>query len=244
MNKIPKINKDEMKIPPKWILKEYLSLDLPMKFNSSDIENRFKDKNNKNQFLNQANKFNLVIRLKRGSYFAPEPSIAIMTWSLDNYYSRLILLNFAFKHMNLDHSFYCISASTYSDYSPDRVIPVLKSDCKDIDQKYVDHFIYDHSKGNEKKIVVYDSIFNISLLSKKDTAILLLSTYMAREMEAGRKILEEISIDDKTRALLGGLGYDEYSDSRYENPNIERPLFIKEWMNEVGIEKVKERANR
>jgi len=243
MNKIPRINKDEMKIPPKWILKEYLSLDLPMKFNSSDIENRFKDKNNKNQFLNQANKFNLVIRLKRGSYFAPEPSIASMTWSLDNYYSRLILLNFAFKHMNLDHSFYCISASTYSDYSPDRVIPVLKSDCKDIDQKYVDHFIYDHSKGNEKKIAVYNSIFNIPLLSKKDTAILLLSTYMAREMEAGRKILEEISIDDKTRALLGGLGYDEYSEGMYEKSDIERPMFIKKWMNEVGIEKVKERAN-
>ena len=244
MNKIPRINKSEMKIPPKWILREYLSLDLPMKFKSSDIEDRFKDKNNKNQFLNQANKFNLVIRLKRGSYFAPEPSIASMTWSLDDYYSRLILINSAFQYMDVDHSFYCISASIYSDYSPDRVIPVLKTKCKDIDQKYIDHFIYDHSKAKEKKIAVYDSIFDIPLLSKKDTAVLLLSTYMAREMDAGRKILEETMIDDKTKALLGGLGYDEYSEGKYKKPIIERPLFIKKWMKEVGIEKVKERANR
>jgi len=242
--KIHKVDKDKMKIPPKWLIREYLALDPPRKFRSDELRKDFKDNNTKNQFLNKAADFNLVVRLKRGLYFAPEPEIAIKTWSMDDYHSRLILLNSTFEGLDVDHTFYCLSAHHHTDYSPGKVIPVLKKDHDDIDQRHIDHFVYDFSKGEELRLEVFDSAFTIPVLTKKDTAILLLSTYMQREVDAGKKLLEEIELDHDIRAVLSGLGYDRYGEGEFKEVKIKRPLFIQDWIKEIGFENIKEKAGR
>lgn len=242
--KIHKVDKDEMEIPSKWLIREYLALDLPVKFRNEDIKNNFKDKNNLNQFLNQAVKFNLVVRLKRGLYFAPEPDVVIKTWAMDGYHSRLILLNSAFEALELGHAFYCMSSTHYTDYSPEKVIPVLREDHEDIDQNHIDHFVYDFSETKEQRLEAYETSFSIPLLSKEDTAILLFSTYMQREIDAGKEILEDIDLDPDLRGVLAGLGYDRYSKGEFNDIDIKKPLYIQEWIKEIGLENVKERAGR
>ncbi len=242
--KIHKVNKDKMNIPPKWLIREYLALDLPMKFRSSDIKNNFKDQNTKNQFLNRATDFNLVVRLRRGLYFAPKPDIAIKTWGMDEYHGRLVLLNSAFDGLDIDHTFYCMSTDHYTDYSPGKAIPVLKEEHEDIDQKHIDHFVYDFSDSCELELEIFESTFTIPLLSKEDTALLLLSTYSQREVETGKKILEGVELSSKFRAVLAGLGYEGYAEGEFESIEIKRPQFIQEWIKEMGFENLKERARR
>ena len=242
--KINKVNKENMKIPPKWLVKEYLALDLPMKFRNEDIKNNFKDKNTENQFLNQAVKFNLVVRLKRGLYFAPEPDVVIKTWAMDDYYSRLLLLHSVFEGLEFDHAFYCMSSTHYTDYSPEKVIPVLREVHEEIDQNHIDHFVYDFSEIKEQRLEAYKTSFSIPLLSKKDTAILLLSTYMQREIDAGKEILEDVDKDDYLKGVLGWLGYSEYSRGEFKKIDLTRPQFIREWIDEIGFKKMKEMASK
>lgn len=242
--KIQKVQKNKMKIPPKWLIKEYLALDLPMKFKSSELKNNFKDENTKNQFLNKATDFNLVIRLKRGLYFAPKPDIPIKTWGIDDYYRKLILLNSAFEYLELEYTFYCISADHYTDYSPEKVIPVLKEEHEDVDQNHIDHFVYDFSEIEQLQLEAFESSFTIPMLSKEDTALLLLSTYGQREVNAGKKILEEIELSSELRAVLAGLGYERYGEGEFKSIKVKRPQFIQKWIEEIGFENVKERAGK
>lgn len=242
--KIHKVDKDRMKIPPKWLIREYLALDPPRKFRSGDIKNNFKDNNTKNQFLNNAVDFNLVVRLKRGLYFAPKPDITIKTWGMDDYHSRLVLLSSALKGLEVAHAFYCMSAYRYTDYSPGKVIPVLKEDHEDIDQKHIDHFVYDFSGVEELGLEIYKSNFIIPILTKEDTAILLLSTYMQREVEVGKKLLEDIELNQDIKATLSGLGYHRYGEGEFKDVELKRPRFIQEWIREIGFENVKERAGK
>ncbi|MBS3782184.1 MAG: hypothetical protein KGY66_06710 [Candidatus Thermoplasmatota archaeon] len=242
--KIRKVNKNKMKIPPKWLVKEYLALDLPMKFRSSDINENFSDQNTKNQFLKKATDFNLLVRLKRGLYFAPEPDITINTWAVDDYHSRLILLNSAFRYLDIDHVFYCLSADRYTDYSPERVIPVLKEEYEDIDQKHIDHFVYDFSGAKKLKKEIFETVFTFQILTKEDSALLLLSTYSQREVEAGKNILKDIELNSELRAALAGLGYEGYSEGNFKSIELKRPLFVQEWIEEMGFENLKERARK
>lgn len=241
---IHKVDKNEMNIPPKWIIKEYLALDLPMKFESSEIKNYFKNQNTRNQFLKRAVEFNLVVRLKRGSYFAPLPDITVRTWGMDDYHGRLILLNSAFEYLEYDHSFYCMSAIHHTDYAPEKVIPVLKKDHEEIDQKHIDHFVYDFSQPEKLQLEAYETTFTIPILSRKDTSILLLSTYSQREVNAGQKILEDMDLSSDQRAVLAGLGYEGYGEGEFKDIKIKRPRFIQNWIEEIGFENVKERARK
>jgi len=242
--KIPKVDKNRMDIPSKWLIREYLALDPPMKFKSSDIKNHFENQNTKNQFLNKAADFNLVVRLKRGSYFAPKPDIAIKTWRMDDYYKRLISLNSAFEYLDYDYNFYCMSSSHYTDYAPEKVIPVFKEDHEEIDQNHIDHFVYDFSGTNELQLEAFETTFTIPILSREDTALLLLSTYGQREVNAGNKILENIELTSEIKAILAGLGYERYGEGEFREIKIKKPRFIQKWIEEIGFENVKERAGK
>jgi len=242
--KIHNVKKEKMKIPPKYLIKEYLVLGPPMKFESNDIKKNFKNENTKNQFLNKATDFNLVVRLKRGSYFAPKPDIAIKTWGMDDYYRRLISLNSAFEYLDFEYTFYCMSSSHYTDYAPEKVIPVFKQDHEEIDQNHIDHFVYDFSGTNELQLEAFETTFTIPILSREETALLLLSTYGQREVNAGSKIFENIELTSEMKAVLAGLGYERYGEGEFREIKIKRPQFIQKWIEEIGFENVKERAGK
>lgn len=242
--KIPRVDRKRMDIPSKWLIREYLALDPPLKFKSKDIKDLFENQNTKNQFLNKAAESDLVLRLKRGSYFAPKPDIAIKTWVMDDYYRRLILLNSAFEYLDFDHTFYCMSSSHYSDYTPEKVIPVFRQEYEEIDQNHIDHFVYDFSGTEELQLEAFEKTFTIPILSKEDTALLLLSTYRQREVNAGNKILQNIELTSEMKAVLAGLGYESYGEGEFKEIKIKRPRFIQKWIEEMGFENVKERAGK
>lgn len=241
---IPMVKKDDMQIPARWVLKSFLSLEPPRIFHVSELKDSSTDINTLNQFLNEAHKFNLVIRLQRGEYFAPPPNIAIETFAMDDYHSKLILLNSLFDHLNIQHVFLCISTNIYADYIPDRVMPVLKREPKEFEQEYIDHFVYDFKEKNTIEMKFFDNQLRIPTLSKKETAILLLSTYIPREINAGKEILNDVELDQETKDILKGMGYVRYGGKKVKKLPIKHPKFIKKWMEEIGINKLKEVGTR
>jgi len=232
---------EDIQIPSSWITKIYLKLDPPRKFKRKDIVGDLNNKNRIDQFLRRAVDFHLLKKLNRGEYFAVDPCTAINCWAVENYYSELLVLESFFEYIGIQHAFLCLSANEYADYVPDRPMIVIEDESG---FKNIDSFVYDFESCERLKLKVMKKTFELPLLSKEETAILLMSTYLSREVKAGKEIIEDIDLSENVKSNLLGLGYSGFDVTDSSNAEIKFPGWIRDKQEKVGIGRLKEIATR
>lgn len=232
---------EDIQIPSSWITKIYLKLDPPRKFKRKDIVGDLNNKNRIDQFLRRAVDFHLLKKLNRGEYFAVDPCTAINCWAVENYYSELLVLESFFEYIGIQHAFLCLSANEYADYVPDRPMIVIEDESG---FKNIDSFVYDFESCERLKLKVMKKTFELPLLSKEETAILLMSTYLSREVKAGKEIIEDIDLSGNVKSNLLGLGYSGFDVTDSSNAEIKFPGWIRDKQEKVGIGRLKEIATR
>lgn len=198
---------DSMSIPPRWVMSNYLSLEPPRQVNIGMIKERFGSDGMAWQFVRLAEKHGLLVRTARGKYVIIDPDIAVRAFALDNYYRDLLVIDNALKILEKKHAFLCLSAHEYTDYLPEKIMPVLLPE-----EPYprLDALGFVFKGNNAVKLSVFDRIVEIPILSRADTALLLLSTYLPREVIAGRSILKDIPMTKTLVRKLKFLGYSDY----------------------------------
>jgi len=243
MNKrvINTLSEKDIQIPPGWITKIYLKLEPPRKFKRKDIVGDLNNKNRIDQFLRRAVDFDLLKKLNRGEYFAIDPCTAINCWAVENYYSELLVLKSLFDYIGMQHAFLCLSANEYADYVPDRPMIVTK---KENGFENVDSFVYDFESCERLKLKVMEKTFELPLLSREETALLLMSTYLSREVKAGKEIIDDIDLSEDVKSKLLGLGYSGFDVRDSSNVEIKFPGWIRDKQEKVGIGRLKEIATR
>ena len=128
-------------------------------------------------------------------------------FALEGYFRDLLVVDNALKILEKKHAFLCLSAYEYTDYLPERIIPVLPPEEL---IPHLDSFGFDFSGKKTIKLSVLDRIVEISVLSSADTALLLLSTYLPREVAAGRSILKATTVNEALVRKLKFLGYSDF----------------------------------
>ncbi len=235
------LSEEDIQIPPGWITKIYLRLEPPRKFKRKSLVGELNNKNRIDQFLRQAVDFDLLRKLSRGEYFAVDPCTAINCWAVENYYSELLVLDSLFDYIGMQHAFLCLSANEYADYVPDRPMIVIEDESG---FKSIDSFVYDFESCERLKLKVMKKTFELPLLSKEETALLLMSTYLSREVKAGKEIIEDIDLSENVKIKLLGLGYSGFDVTDSSIAEIKFPGWIRDKQEKVGIGRLKEIATR
>ncbi len=228
---------DRIDIPPGWLTRKYLTLNPPAVFERKDIGND----NLLDQFLRRSARYHMVKKLDRGKYFAADPCTAINCWAVEDYFAQILLLNSLFSHLKIPYCFLCLSTYMYSDYVPERPMVVTR---EDNGYKEIQNFVFDFSDREIVKLEVLKKTYDIPVLNKEDTGLLLLSTYLSREVKAGKEILGKIEVGEETKYKLLRLGYIDYGGERPVTFEVELPDWIKEKQKKVGIGRLKEVATR
>ncbi|MFW6142345.1 MAG: hypothetical protein ACOC53_07285 [Candidatus Saliniplasma sp.] len=235
------VSEDNIKVPPGWITKLYLTLEPPRKFKRNEVVKDIDDKNRIDQFLRQSPGYGLLKKLNRGEYFAVDPCIAVNCWAIGSYYAELLLLDSLFEYIGMDHAFLCLSANEYGDYVPERPMLVTK---ERIGFKELDNFVYDFRTDGELTVKVMKKTFELPLLNREETALLLMSTYLSREVKAGKEMIRDIDLNKKVKSKLSNLGYPGFDGDASIQTEIQVPDWIRDKQEKVGIGRLKEIATR
>ncbi len=235
------LSEEDIQIPPGWITKIYLRLEPPRKFKRKSLVGELNNKNRIDQFLRQAVDFDLLRKLNRGEYFAVDPCTAINCLAVENYYSELLVLDSLFDYIGMRHAFLCLSANEYADYVPDRPMIVIEDESG---FKSIDSFVYDFESCERLKLKVMKKTFELPLLSREETALLLMSTYLSREVKAGKEIIGDIDLSEDVKSKLSGLGYSGFDVTDSSIAEIKFPGWIRDKQEKVGIGRLKEIVTR
>jgi len=241
IREINTLSEDKVNAPPKWIISTYLGLNPPLKINRSEIVEGLENENRIDQFLRAASEFYMIKKLDRGTYFAVDPCTSIICWAIDEYYSELLVLDSLLDHLGVDHSFLCLSGHVHADYVPDRPSVVTK---EELGYQALDGFVYEFSSTEKIYIEAMKSRFEVPLLSEEETALLFLSTYLSREVKAGKEILEGLEMSSDMKNKLLSLGYSGYGGDISMSVEIKLPDWVKKKQEEVGLSRLKEVATR
>ncbi len=235
VHNIPTLDEKDMRVPPRWLIKKYISLNPPKRFKRKDMLED--NKNLADQFLKKSMDYYLTIKLNRGEYFAVDPSILINCWAAMGYYAELLSLNSVFEHEGLSHAFICFSGNAYADYVPERTMVVFN---EDPGFGELDYFVYDFSAEKKVKLKLFGQTYELPILDGTDTALLFLSTYLPREVKAGKEIFEGLKLSQNMKDKLLWLGYSGYGGKKPNEFDVELPNYIKEKQNALGKGKIKE----
>jgi len=197
----------DMSLPPRWVMSHNLSLKPPRPVNKATIKKVFESDGMAWQFVRSAETHGLIVRIERGSYVAIDPGIAVRAAALDTYFRNILVIDNALNILKKSHAFLCLSAYEYTDYVPEKVMPVLRFGEQ---LSLLDTFEFDFKRCDSIKRSVLGQIVEIPILTEADTAILLLGTYLPREVAAGSSILENTQITNALVRRLKYLGYSDY----------------------------------
>jgi len=226
-----------MSIPPKWVMSQYLSLEPPGIVDIATIKAGAVSDGMAWQFVRAAEEHGLIVRIERGRYVAIDPGIAIRAAGLDSYYRYLLVIDSALTVLEEEHGFLCLSANEYADYVPEMVCPVLRHGIR---IPSMDTFEYDFGATDVLTFSVLGGSVDIPVLSRADTAILLMSVYLPREVAAGRSILGEIPVTGSLLRKLKSLGYSDHGDvAGVERVEISFPEWILDKRKNYGENKMK-----
>ncbi len=239
--KVDTLSEDEIQAPPGWITRIYLGLEPPAEFDRSEIVEGLDDQNRIDQFLRKSQEYHLLKKLDRGRYFAVDPCVAINCWAVDDHYADLLVLESFFEHLGVEHAFLGLSGSEHADYVPDRPMIVTR---EELGYGELDPFVYDFSDTEKIDMKVMKRSFELPLLNEEETALLFLSTYLSREVKAGKEILDGVEIDDEVKDKLLGLGYSGYGGKKPVDLEIRSPRWVKKKQGEIGLSRLKEVATR
>ncbi|MBS3816277.1 MAG: hypothetical protein KGY76_01795 [Candidatus Thermoplasmatota archaeon] len=232
---------DKIETPPRWVTRIFLGLKPPLKFERKEILQGPNDENRMDQFLREASKYHLIKKLDRGKYFAVDPCTAMNCWAVEDYYSEILVLESLFRHLDISHSFLCLSGYEYADYVPEKPMVVTKRKSR---YRGLDNFFYDFSSSCKIDLKVMKKDFKLPILSEEETSLLFMSTYLSREVKAGKEILESLEIDEELENKLLGLGYSSYGGDNPVDIEVGLPDWVRKKQKQIGLSRLKEVATR
>lgn len=217
--------------PPRGLIQQFLSLDPPGRFRTSELSDVFDSDAKRRKFAHDAARRLLSVRIRHGEYVAVDPSVAVRTWALPDYWAGLLALHDIVDQLGIDYAFACLTAGRETDLVPGRPWLVVQppEDREEIDA--VDRFVYafrEEEVGTEPTTVM-DHTFDLPRLSREETALLLASTGLGRQVDAARSILEAYPPDEQLVPFFNHVGIDTGSENlESEDPGIRFPSFIEE----------------
>lgn len=230
----------EIDPPRRRLLQTFLALDPPRPFTIEDLEDRGASSSNARKEASEATKSQLAVRIQRGRYVALDPSIAIRAWALPSYYARLLTLHGCLEHLDVDHAFVCLGASQETDLLFDRPWLVIGEEAAE-QLSAIDRFVYAAEATDEVTLEIMGASFDLPVLGRFDTALLLAATGLPREREAAAELVDDRSISREEAANLNAFGLNVDPDVlESRTPELELPDFIEERRRQLGEELLRE----
>lgn len=159
---------------------------------------------------------------------AVDPSIAIRAWALPAYYAELLSLHDALTRLQIDHAFACLTATAETDLVLERPWPVTREPPETAARK-IDRFVYHYRWEGKETIEALGESYRVPTLSLPETALLLGSTGLSREVMAAEGIVEVQPPPDSLVPAFNFFGVRLESDTtESREPDIQFPRFIQE----------------
>lgn len=220
------LGEEEIDPPPPAVIRRYLSLGPPRRFSIETLEEEFGRSNVARQFATKATKRLLSVRVERGGYVAVDPSVAVRSWALPDYYARLLVLHDALDHLEIDHAFACLPASAGTDLVFERPWVVTPEETSEEIPK-IERFIYDYGATRTSSLDVLGEAFELPVLSGEETALVLAATGLPREAQAASLLLEDDPPSEDLIPSFNYVGLDlGWENLAVEDPRIGFPRFV------------------
>lgn len=226
--RVEPLNESSIEPPSRGILQTYLSLDPPTEFSNKSLEARGMTSGQARQFAIHATRDRIAVRIDRGEYMAVDPSIAIRAWALPTYYAELLLLHDALTRLEIDHAFACLTATVETDLVLERPWPVTREPPDEAARK-IDRFVYNYRWEGKETIEALGESYSVPTLSRPETALLLGSTGLSREVLAAQEIVEAKPPPDGLVPAFNSFGISLGSGTTESREvDIQFPRFIQE----------------
>lgn len=233
---IEPLEEERIDPPTPTLLQRYLCLDPPTSVTIKELEAKGWSSSKARQFATHGKDSRLLVHVDRGGYVAIDPSVAIRAWALPEYYADLLVLHDALEHLDIDHAFACLTASARTGLLFDRpwLVTVERSGGQ---APKVDRFTYNVQSTTSETLEVLGKRFEVPAVSPEETALLLASTGLPREVEAAEEIVQAHPPPEELIAAFNFFGITvdpEILES--QRPQIEFPAFIQERRDRLGEE--------
>lgn len=250
----PILDRKRIRTPPPWVLRAYLTIVDRFARRGEDRRWIFVDQlsemlgmsdGSARQLVLEGTKAHLLVRVYRGAYVLVRPSLGLRLGALPAYWAELLAVNDALdQSAYAEWAFACVTASSRTDYVPDRPWLVTHPDqvrAPDAPWRLfdeVDRFAYAHSPASERiKVSFLEWETEVPLLTPEETALILASTRMPREVDAATQLLDhaDVEVDAALARRLNFYNVRAREDvGVWEDPDIRVPEFIEERQERLG----------